>query len=225
MFANYLDFMYFVGHTKGSFFSNDGASCALGAPEAIRAMELMAEFGRCVPPGSLSERVQLFRQGRAAMLIGYPTTLAKADRVLSVAHRVLPLPEYRRGIVPLDVNGMAIHTGAAWPEAGIQFLKLYVESRLGGPEPRRMPLCVDRACEDTSPMMRPVRESLDYGRDILWNVPADVRTMRHDLALQVFDARCESIALGEPAQIAERMKALAADMTQVIVGRVDSEAL
>jgi hypothetical protein len=219
MFANYLDFMYFLGHTNATFFDAEGLTCRIDSRGALEAMERMSELARCGPPGGVVERIAAFRDGHAGMLIGYPGTLAKAHRGLRAPHRLLPLPDYRRGIVPLDAEGMAVRTDARWPEAAVQFLKLFLKNKLGAHDPHTVPLCVDRACEDCSPLMRPLRESLDYGRTILWNVPSAARTMRHDLALQVFDARCESIALGHPAQMAEHLGVLARDMSRVIDGR------
>lgn len=225
MFANYLDFMYFLGHANATFFDAAGLTCRIDSPEALAAMERMSELARCGPPGGVVDRMAAFREGRTGMLIGYPGTLAKAHRCLLAPHRLLPLPDYRRGIVPLDGEGMAMRIGAQWPEAAVQFLRLFLKGKLSVHEPRTVPLCVDSACEDRSPLMRPLRESLGYGRTILWNVPPTARTMRHDLALQVFDAQCESIALGAPAQRAERMGTLAGSMGRLIDGRRLTEHL
>lgn len=214
MHFDYLDFQYFLYHEGGNFFSDDGHRCTLDAPQAVRAMQRMNELTRYAAPYTDPSAVKVFARTGSVGMVPCPTRFFSVLRNVQWRdYALLCLPDYRRGIVPAEVDGLAVTRGSAAREACIQFLDLLLEhNRPSG----AWPLAVQKEAEDLSAITQPYRDSLPYSRHFLSNVPDAMRSIRHDAALQFFAVQCRSMASGPAEAIPERMHLLAEQMTAAV---------
>ena len=214
---NYLNYMYFLWREQGEFFSDDGRRCTLDSPAALRAMRRMSDLTR-MGPASIDpeQRSRLVTRGRPAMQFLRPAGLGRERTRWSHAWSVVCLPEYRRAIVPMEVNGCGLVRGSAAREAGLHLLGLYPKI-VGSPgSDRLVPLAIDRSREEISRQVWAFRESLRHARHAFANIPAELRSMKHDVALNLFSDQCEKIVFGDPDKVAERMRTIADHMTSVV---------
>lgn len=201
---SYFKFMYLLWYGGGEFFSNDGRRCTLYSRAAIDAMKTLMQFSRLSEPGAAPPNSQ-----NAAVIFTACTSYRQSDPDVVLR----PVPGYRRGIVTQDVAGLALNRDATSADAGMAFLNLLMEFQA---ESGKTPLHADRGQEELSPATQAFRDSLPYARHAFSNIPPELRTVRHDMALHLFATECPSIARGDAGQIEERLRTLERHMTGIV---------
>ena len=213
----YHEYLYFLWHEGGEHFDAQGTRCELDSPPAIRAMQRMAEWARmCCRSEGPGDAMAPWPEERAGISLCAPDVFARTHAQIKAPHRLLCLPEYRRGIVPVDASGVGLHRDTASRDAGIEFMRLYMAERHWRPGRERLALCLDRSREDTSPATQAFRDSLPFTQHVLSNVPPPARSLRLDLALHLFSVQCQDIAMGDAAKVPERMADISRDMTRIL---------
>ncbi len=216
---NYFTFAYFVWQNGGNHFSDDGSRCTLDSAEGYGAIQCLARLTQSLP--SQRSDLALFTQGRAAMLMSYGSRYAHARANASFRLSLRCVPEYQKGIAPVEANGLALVKGKAARESGLQFLTLcpdYYYNWWHGCE--RVPLSMDRARDDVSPATQPLRDALPFGRHMLHNVPPKLRTPQHDVAGHLLGDQVRHIVEEPSERIEERLRILASHMTSILSQRL-----